>query len=418
MALAAEIVKTVLFAVDRARDPGFDTADSLAELEQLAWSAGAMVMGRLVQRRDEPDPATYLGEGKLAELAELMSATGAALAVCDDELTPAQIANLSDKLPGDVIDRTQLILDIFASRASSREGKVQVEMAQLRYLLPRLTGRGTALSRLGGGIGTRGPGETKLETDRRHARRRIAELRRELNRIKQRRVLHIEARRDAAMRSVALVGYTNAGKSSLRSTLAGAEVPCEDRLFTTLDPTIRGVRLPEGETILLVDTVGFIRKLPHELVAAFRATLEEVVDADVLVHVIDSAHPQLWEQAAAVHDVLQELGVADKPIVTAFNKADLGAPGCLEALVARTPWSCAVSALTGDGCDRLLTLIGEALPEGRVTRTYRIPYGDAKVASWLHESGRVLEETFGPEAVTLTVELRQQMAERVCRFEL
>lgn len=416
--MSMEAVKGVLFAVDSGRDSAvIGISESLDELEQLAWSAGVEVVGRLVQRRDNPDPATYLGEGKLGELDVLMRSTGAEIAICDDELTPAQVAHLNEWLEGSVVDRTQLILDIFAGRATSREGKVQVELAQLRYLLPRLTGRGTELSRLGGGIGTRGPGETKLETDRRHVRRQISELRQELNRIRQRRESQRETRRQSLMRTAALVGYTNAGKSSLLKALSGVELLVENRLFATLDPTIRGVQLPQGETILFADTVGFIRKLPHELVAAFRATLEEVTGADVLVHVIDSAHPLMWEQAATVHEVLSELGVSGKPMVTVFNKADLVEPSVLAGLVAREPGSCAISALSGQGCDRLLELVGEALPEECVTRTYRIPYSEIKIASWLHASGRVLEQDFGPESVILRVELRQQMAQRVRQFE-
>ena len=259
-----------------------------------------------------------------------------------------------------VIDRTQLILDIFAARAQSREGKVQVELAQLRYLLPRLTGQGLALSRLGGGIGTRGPGETRLETDRRHIRRRMAELRRELDRIRQRRRLQREHRQESQVPVVALVGYTNAGKSTLLNTLSGSSVHAQDQLFSTLDPTVRRVELSGIEQhVCFVDTVGFIRKLPHDLVAAFRATLEEVDGADMLVHVVDCPHPQMWEQMAAVQSILADLGAADKPTITAFNKQDRQDPQIVKRLVERTPHSCAISATTGDGCQELLRLVEE-----------------------------------------------------------
>lgn len=415
--MTQECPKAVLFAIDTGRNL-VDTADSLAELAELADSAGVTVVGKIVQRRDTPDTRTYLGEGKLNELVEMMRNTHADVAICDDELTPAQAGHISDAVDGRVVDRTQLILDIFASRANSKEGKVQVELAQLRYLLPRLTGQGAEMSRLGAGIGTRGPGETKLETDRRHVRHRMAELRRELNQIRQRRNLQRAARRAADTPMVALVGYTNAGKSTLLNTLTGAQVLAENRLFATLDPTIRGVELPQGETALFVDTVGFIRKLPHDLVAAFRATLEEVQEADVLVHVVDCTHPQMESQMAAVAEVLTELGAADKPIVTAYNKTDQQEPAVVEALTARTSHACAISALNGDGLDALVRLVGEVLPERHVTRTYAVPYSEGRVVSWLHEQGRVVSEEYQANAINVTVELRRSMADRVRQYEL
>ncbi|MGI6610946.1 MAG: GTPase HflX [Limnochordia bacterium] len=410
-------MKAVLFAVD-AHTPGLGVDESLVELGQLASSAGATVVDELVQRREAPDASTYLGTGKVLELAELMEDLDAELAICDDELTPAQAGNLSERLDRRVVDRTQLILDIFASRAQSREGKVQVELAQLRYLLPRLAGQGLVLSRLGGGIGTRGPGETKLESDRRHIRRRIAELRRELDRIRQRRRLQRESRQASHVPVVALVGYTNAGKSTLLNALSGASVPTQDHLFSTLDPTVRGVELPRYEQrVCIVDTVGFIRKLPHDLIAAFRATLEEVVGADMLVHVVDSSHPQMWQQMEAVQEVLVELGAADKLLVTAFNKKDRQEPQVLATFVARTPHSCTISARSGEGCMALLELVEELLPERYVVRAYRIPYSDAGVVSWLHASARVLHEEFDGDAARLKVAIRQQLAEQVRRFE-
>ena len=387
-------MRAVVFAVD-VQNSDLDVEESLAELSQLADSAGVIVVGELVQRRGAPEPSTYLGTGKVVELAELMEETEADMAICDDELTPLKQETFSEMLQRRVIDRTQLILDIFAARAQSREGKVQVELAQLRYLLPRLTGQGLALSRLGGGIGTRGPGETRLETDRRHIRRRMAELRRELDRIRQRRRLQREHRQESQVPVVALVGYTNAGKSTLLNTLSGSSVHAQDQLFSTLDPTVRRVELSGIEQhVCFVDTVGFIRKLPHDLVAAFRATLEEVDGADMLVHVVDCPHPQMWEQMAAVQSILADLGAADKPTITAFNKQDRQDPQIVKRLVERTPHSCAISATTGDGCQELLRLVEELLPIRHVVRIYRIPYGDAGVVSWLHCSGRVLHERF------------------------
>ena len=410
-------MRAVVFAVD-VQNSDLDVEESLAELSQLADSAGVIVVGELVQRRGAPEPSTYLGTGKVVELAELMEETEADMAICDDELTPAQAGNLSEMLQRRVIDRTQLILDIFAARAQSREGKVQVELAQLRYLLPRLTGQGLALSRLGGGIGTRGPGETRLETDRRHIRRRMAELRRELDRIRQRRRLQREHRQESQVPVVALVGYTNAGKSTLLNTLSGSSVHAQDQLFSTLDPTVRRVELSGIEQhVCFVDTVGFIRKLPHDLVAAFRATLEEVDGADMLVHVVDCPHPQMGEQMAAVQSILADLGAADKPTITAFNKQDRQDPQIVKRLVERTPHSCAISATTGDGCQELLRLVEELLPIRHVVRIYRIPYGDAGVVSWLHCSGRVLHERFDGDGARLKVIIRKELAEQVRQFE-
>lgn len=308
---------------------GWETEDSLDELGQLAATAGAEVVGRVVQKRARPDPATYIGEGKAQELAALAMVSHADLVIFDDELSPAQQRNLEEIIGVKVIDRTWLILDIFASRAASKEGKIQVELAQLSYLLPRLVGKGTALSRLGGGIGTRGPGETKLETDRRRIRKRIAALRTELAEIARRRGLQRSRRKEAGIPVVSLVGYTNAGKSTLFNALTESQVLVEGKLFATLDPTIRRCRLPGGGTVLLADTVGFIRKLPHELVAAFRATLEEVAQADVICHVVDASHPGKDEQCAAVSAVLADLSLQDKPILTVLNKIDL-VPGELE----------------------------------------------------------------------------------------
>jgi GTP-binding protein HflX len=333
----------------------WEIEDSLDELGRLATTAGAEVVGRVVQKRARPDPGTYIGEGKARELAATVIMSHADLVIFDDELSPAQQRNLEDIIGLKVIDRTCLILDIFASRAASKEGKIQVELAQLSYLLPRLAGKGTELSRLGGGIGTRGPGETKLETDRRRIRRRIAALRGELDEIARRRGYQRSRRKEAGLPVVSLVGYTNAGKSTLFNALTRAGVLAEDKLFATLDPTMRRCRLPGGRTVLLADTVGFIRKLPHELVAAFRATLEEVAQADIICHVVDASHPGKDEQCAAVEAVLADLGLREKPTLTALNKIDL-VPGELERerLRVEHPGAVFISARERSGLSDLL----------------------------------------------------------------
>lgn len=402
--------------------------ESLDELARLVESAGAAAVGRVVQSRRAPDPTSYVGPGKVQEIAQECKRLSAGTVVFDGELTPRQVKHLEDALNAKdetdskdargvkVIDRTQLILDIFAQRAQTREGKLQVEYAQCQYLLPRLAGRGVELSRLGGGIGTRGPGESKLETDRRRLRTRMAELRRELAEVKRQRAVHREGRRSTLAVVAALVGYTNAGKSTLLNALTGAAAYADDRLFATLDPTVRRASLPQGGAVLLVDTVGFIRKLPHQLVAAFRATLEEVNHADVLVHVIDIASESWYEQARSVHAVLEELGASEKPIVTVFNKIDRADPREVEALLRRTPGAVAVSAKDGRGLEALLEAIGRAAPEASVRWTLEIPYDKAHVLSWIHEYGRVLDARYDPDAVRVEAELRRSLAERVAAY--
>lgn len=402
--------------------------ESLDELARLVESAGAAAVGRVVQSRRAPDPTSYVGPGKVQEIAQECKRLSAGTVVFDGELTPRQVKHLEDALNAKdetdskdargvkVIDRTQLILDIFAQRAQTREGKLQVEYAQCQYLLPRLAGRGVELSRLGGGIGTRGPGESKLETDRRRLRTRMAELRRELAEVKRQRAVHREGRRSTLAVVAALVGYTNAGKSTLLNALTGAAAYADDRLFATLDPTVRRASLPQGGAVLLVDTVGFIRKLPHQLVAAFRATLEEVNHADVLVHVIDIASESWYEQARSVHAVLEELGASEKPIVTVFNKIDRADPREVEALLRRTPGAVAVSAKDGRGLEALLEAIGRAAPEASVRWTLEIPYDKAHVLSWVHEYGRVLDARYDPDAVRVEAELRRSLAERVAAY--
>jgi GTP-binding protein HflX len=348
----------------------WETDDSINELSELAATAGAEVIVRLVQKRGKPDPAYYIGKGKAEELAILVITTHADLVIFDDELSPAQQRNLESLLKAKVVDRTWLILDIFASRAASKEGKIQVELAQLCYLLPRLVGKGTSLSRLGGGIGTRGPGETKLEVDRRRIRRRISTLRKELEEIAKRRDLQRSNRSKSGLPLVSIVGYTNAGKSTLFNALTDSEVFVEDKLFATLDPTIRRCYLPSGDFILLADTVGFIKKLPHDLIAAFRATLEEATYSDLLLHVVDASHPGKDEHCEAVEEVLKTLGIADKPIITCLNKIDL-VTGNLERERIRLdhPGAIPVSAETREGLDKLLLTIAALLKEYNLHRS-------------------------------------------------
>jgi len=403
------------------RRDGPDPEESLDELQRLAESAGVEVAGRVLQRRDRPDPSTYMGRGKAAELEALREQAGANLILFDDELSPAQARNLEAILQARVLDRTQLILDIFAQRAHTTEGKLQVELAQLQYLLPRLAGKGTALSRLGGGIGTRGPGETKLETDRRRIRRRIRDLKERLEQVRRHRGLHRNFRRAMDVPVVALVGYTNAGKSSLLNALCRADVTVEDRLFATLDPTTRRLELPGGRVVLLTDTVGFIRKLPHDLVAAFRATLEEVAEADLLLHVIDVSHPGWEEQAAAVRQVLQTIGAADRLLVHVLNKADRlpgrdGQPGRLpvpvEVFLREHRDAILTSATSGEGLDALRRQVDAALASRRRRVQLAIPYADAHLLALLHRRGTVLAQAYGASAIRVEADLEPAWAER------
>lgn len=391
--------------------------DDLDELAELVHTAGGQVVGMLVQPLERPRAAYYIGKGKAEELKALVWELSADLVVFDDELTPAQARNLEKLTDVRVIDRTQLILDIFAQRARSKEGKLQVELAQLTYLLPRLVGAGLELSRLGGGIGTRGPGETQLETDRRRIRRRIADIRQELTDVRRTRAVQRQGRRRTGLPLIALVGYTNAGKSTLMNALTDAGVQAENLLFATLDPTIRKVTLAEGKEALLADTVGFIRKLPHQLVAAFRATLEEVEDADVLLHVVDASRPDTEQQMAAVEAVLDELGVLDKPMVTAFNKIDLAPSSRAVYERAQTmPYGVVVSALTGDGLDELRETLLDALPIVFERRVFRIPYSAAGALSALKEHGHIVELQYGDDAIVVEAEVDPKLAGRLQQF--
>lgn len=391
-----------------------DGSKSLDELGRLAVSAGLSVAGRLSQRRPAPDPAYFVGLGKASEIEAARNEAGAELVVFDHELSPVQERNLEEIIAADCIDRTRLILDIFSQRARTREGKLQVELADLAYRLPRLAGSREDLSRLGGGLFTRGPGETKLEVDRRTLRRRMLEIRQELAGVSRHRSLQRQRRQEAPIAVCALVGYTNAGKSTLLNALAGADVAAEDRLFSTLDPTTRRINLPGGEEALLTDTVGFIHKLPHQLVAAFRATLEEVTEADLLLHVIDASHPQAEEQAAAVTQVLAELGAANKPILPVFNKLDLvTAEQDLGPVRAMLPPGPSASALLGTGLSAVLEAISAALAQSRERASFFVPWDKQAVLGMIHGKARVTKETHLRDGVEIEAEISPVWAQRI-----
>jgi GTP-binding protein HflX len=369
---------------------------SLIELGLLTDTAGADPIESVLQRRETPDPATYIGGGKADEVGRLAEAVDADVVVFDDELTPAQQRNLEKRLGRDVVDRVALILDIFAQHATSQEGMVQVELAQLRYRLPRLRGRGIELSQQAGGIGTRGPGETQLEVDRRRIQRRMKKLEADLQRLARTRATQRKARRRRDVVTVALVGYTNAGKSTLLNRLADhADARVEDRLFSTLDPTTRRLRLPGGEVVLLSDTVGFVRKLPHQLVEAFRSTLEEVVGADLLVHVVDGSAPNAEQQIDAVGDVLRDIGAADRPELLVINKVDAAFPDAVDELLSAHPGSVAVSAATGADVDKFRDALTARLRALDRIIELAVPYERGDVMAALHREGEILVEVHG-----------------------
>jgi len=382
------------------------------ELHLLTKSAGASVVGSLIQERSRPDPATLVGRGKVEDIRGLSEEHEANLVVFDDELSPAQQRNLEGAIGCKTLDRTQLILDIFARRARTREGRLQVELAQLDYMLPRLTGKGVLLSRLGGGIGTRGPGETKLETDRRRIRQRIQNVKREIEKVRRTRHTRREARQRAQAPVVALVGYTNAGKSTLFSALTRERTEISDQLFMTLDPLVRKIRVGAGRDVLVVDTVGFIQKLPHALVAAFRATLEEVVEADLLLHVMDASAEDVEERESAVSAVLKEIGAADRPAIAVLNKSDRIAPERGRSLQAARPGSVVVSALTGDGLEELGTAIARRLDLLPKTVRLRFRAGDARGIAGVYTSGRVVSHEVEGDEVTIDAEIPERLVAR------
>lgn len=374
------------------------TEESMQELELLAQTAGAEVVAQFVQNRPAVENATYVGEGKAEEIRDFCQQQEIDIVICDDELTGSQVRNLEDFIGTRVMDRSALIMDIFAQRAKTKEGKLQVELAQLQYYLTRLTGSFVNLSRLGGGIGTRGPGETKLETDRRHIRNRISVIRKQLEEVEKNRENQRRQRIKEGLQQIALVGYTNAGKSSLLNCLTDAGVLAEDKLFATLDPTARKLTLPDGSPVILVDTVGFIRKLPHHLIKAFRSTLEEAVIADVLVHVVDASSPQLEQNIEVVESLLHELGASQKPIVTAFNKIDL-----VEDFALNKQMSVEISVKKGHNIDKLLETLCDAMPEKRHRVKVLIPYNKGAVLSVIYANANVNSEEHTPDGTLMDI---------------
>lgn len=375
-----------------------DTQKSLDELKELAATAGAETVGTVIQNREQMHPGTYIGKGKIEELKDLLWELDATGIICDDELSPAQMKNLQDELDTKVMDRTLVILDIFASRASTSEGKIQVELAQLKYRQSRLTGFGKAMSRLGGGIGTRGPGEKKLEMDRRLIKSRIAQLNRELKDVKRHREVTREQRNRNRIPVAAIVGYTNAGKSTLLNSLTGAGILAEDKLFATLDPTTRGLKLPSGQEILLTDTVGFIRKLPHHLIEAFRSTLEEAKYADLILHVVDMANPQMDEQMFIVYETLKNLEVTDKPVITIFNKMDkAGNQQIIRDFHA--DYTVKISAKMKDGISELLQTIEAVLREQKVAIENLYSYQEAGKIQLIRKYGELQQEDYRDDGI-------------------
>ena len=390
-----------------------DADNSIKELAALAQTAGSQVMEALIQRRDKPDSATFIGSGKVKEVRDSVVATGADTVVCDGELSPAQLRTLEQKVKVKVIDRTALILDIFAQHAKSREGKAQVELAQMSYMLPRLRGWGESLSRQAGGIGGRGPGETKIETDRRRINDKMAKLRREIKDMKTSRDTKRNERRRNNIPSVAITGYTNAGKSSLLNRLTGADVLVENALFATLDPTVRKTESSDGRVYTFVDTVGFVRHLPHQLVEAFKSTLEEVSEADLIVHVVDGAHPDPLEQLRAVREVIGEIGGGEILEIIAINKADVAAPEVLMELLRKESNAYAISARTGYGIETLVKAIESSLPKPKVEINAVIPFSRGDLVSAVHEQGEIISEEYLPEGTKLHAMVGGALARKI-----
>lgn len=404
------LTKAILVSADTG---AYDCDASLDELSELASTAGAEEIARVIQKRDAYETATVIGEGKLVEVKELCETLHAELLIFDCELTASQIRNIEEVTDIRVIDRTMLILDIFAGRAVSREGKLQVELAQLRYRLPRLMGIGASLSRLGGGIGTRGPGETQLETDRRHIRRRIDKLSDELKELEERRGYTRQRRKKDSVQVGAIVGYTNAGKSTLLNLLTGAGVLAEDKLFATLDPTSRAIELPDGRNLLLVDTVGLIRRLPHHLVEAFKSTLEEAACADIIIHVCDASDPEAAEKADVTLKTLADLGAAEIPVVTVLNKCDK-----LEENIPENDTTVKISALKNQGIDKLLECIARNLPETAKRMKLLLPYDKGGLTAIIRENGKVFSEEYTENGIVIDALVDKLNIKQMSEYEM
>ena len=401
--------RVILIGVQTAADENVEV--SLDELEELASTAGAVTVGKVIQNREAVHPGTYIGKGKIEEVRALVYALNATGVICDDELSPAQLNNLERELDCKVMDRTLLILDIFAARAVTSEGKIQVELAQLRYRAARLVGLRESLSRLGGGIGTRGPGEKKLETDRRLIRTRISALKQELVEVEKHRELIRSGRARGNMKTVAIVGYTNAGKSTLLNKLTGSEVLSEDKVFATLDPTTRLLNLQDGQQILLTDTVGFIHKLPHHLIEAFKSTLEEAKYADYIIHVVDSSNPQAEMQMHVVYETLRELGVMGKKIITLFNKQDV--PGACVLRDFKSDYSLKISARTGQGLEELGELLARLLAEDQIYMERIFPYQEAGKIQLIREYGQLLSEEYTETGILVKARVPREIYGKV-----
>ena len=378
-----------------------DAENSMEELAALAETAGSTILDALIQRRDKPDPATFIGSGKVSELKAIVKSTGADTVVCDGELSPSQLRNLEDKVKVKVVDRTALILDIFAQHAKSKEGKAQVELAQMSYMLPRLRGWGDSLSRQAGGIGGRGPGETKIEVDRRRIRDKMSKLRREIGDMKVARDTKRQERKRNSIPSVAIAGYTNAGKSSLLNRLTNAGVLVQNALFATLDPTVRRSETSDGRTYTLSDTVGFVKHLPHDLIDAFKSTLEEVSGADVIVHVVDGSHADPLGQIKAVRGVIADVGGAKIPEIIALNKADIADPQVIAQVLIQEPDAYLISVHSGVGIEKLIRAIESSLPRPRIEIRTVLPYDRGDLVSQIHEHGEILSQEYLPEGTSL-----------------
>ncbi|HEY0369370.1 MAG TPA: GTPase HflX [Chthoniobacterales bacterium] len=408
--------RALLVGLEQDGTTKWDLADSLAELKELANSAGAEVVDTVTQRLHSPTAPYYIGKGKAELIKESFQTQQVTSVIFDNELSPAQGRNLEHLFNRKVLDRTQLILDIFAQRARSREGRLQIELAQLQYLLPRLTRMWTHLSRQTGGIGTRGPGETQLEVDRRRVQERIARLERELEMVRKVRSTQREGRRRHQWPVAAVVGYTNAGKSTLLNLLTGADVLAVDRLFATLDPTTRSFTLPNKQRMLLTDTVGFLRKLPHQLIESFKATLEEVTEADLLIHVVDISHPRVDEHIEAVNEVVKELGAFGKQSLLVFNKIDAAARETVDGYVGRFPKSVAISARSGEGVNSLVQALQDEVTSWRLNLRFNVPLSESGLIAEIHRVGHVLEERYEGETAVITAHVPRQLEQKLAPF--